>query len=70
MSWTHTRAILASTRRHHPDVDTTDLRRKLRAERLADTITRSLAQTPPLTVDERCALAALLLAGTHERAAA
>lgn len=62
MSWTRARARLAAAERHHPGADTTELRRELRAERLADAITRTLTEAPPLTAQERCRLAALLLA--------
>jgi hypothetical protein len=63
MGWTHTRALIAATRRHDPHADVTDLQRRLRAERLANTITTTLNRTPPLTTDQRRGLAALLLAG-------
>lgn len=59
MSWTVTRAQLAAARRHYPGADTSDLERKLRAERLADVIARTLAQDPPLTANQRRKLAAL-----------
>jgi hypothetical protein len=61
MGWTNTRARIAASRRHHPDRDTSGLERRLRAEHLADTITRALADTP-LTGDERRDLAVLILA--------
>jgi hypothetical protein len=70
MGWTESRARLAAMRRHHPDRDPTDLRRELRAARLAHTISLTLAQSPPLTADERRALAELLLAGTGAGATA
>ncbi|MEU4221018.1 hypothetical protein [Actinoplanes sp. NPDC026623] len=61
MSWTQARARLAAAERHHPGADTSELRRQLRAERLAKTITSTLIEMPPLTAQERCRLAALLL---------
>lgn len=62
MSWTQARARLAAAERHHPGADTSELRRQLRAERLAKAITTTLTASPPLTAQERCRLAALLLA--------
>jgi len=59
MSWTVTRAQLAATRRHYPDTDTSDLKRRLCVECLAESITRTLAKSPPLTGDERRRLAAM-----------
>lgn len=60
MGWTHTRAKIASTIRDHPDADVTQLRRQLRAERLAEHVRQSLAVDPPLTLEERARIAALL----------
>jgi hypothetical protein len=62
MSWTQARARIAAVERHHPGADTTELRRELRAERLAKAITSTLTEEPTLTSQERCRLAALLLA--------
>lgn len=60
-NWRVLRARLAATRRHHPEADLGPLERELRAARLADAITRAISQDPPLTFEERYALAALLL---------
>ncbi len=59
------RARLAAAVRHHPD-DTdaiTELRRDFRAERLADYITATVDDAPPLTTAQRDRLSALLQAG-------
>jgi hypothetical protein len=61
MSWTVARARLAAAGRYRPDADTSELRRELRAERLADAIKRALSQPPELTAEQRCTLASLLL---------
>lgn len=60
MSWTHARAKLAATQRHNPDADLTDLRRALKAERLADYIQRTVDAAPPLSREQRDRLALLL----------
>ncbi len=63
MSWTHARARLAATRRHHPDADTSLLERDLRAARAEAYIKRLVDGAPPLTPDQRDQLALLLRGG-------
>jgi hypothetical protein len=61
MPWAKARNTLGGVVRRHPDADVSHLRRQLRAARLAELIRRTLAQAPPLTSEERCELAAMLL---------
>lgn len=65
MSWTHTRAKIANTKRLDPDADVTDLKRQLKAERLEDYIQRTVDSAPRLTEAQRARLAALLTGGTR-----
>lgn len=60
MSWTHTRARIASTKKANPDADVTELRRQLKAERLEDYIKRVVDDAPPLSPEQRQKLAALI----------
>ncbi len=59
-SWTHTRARIAATKRHHPDVDTSDLERELRAAKAEDYLRRLVADGPRLTDEQKARLAVLL----------
>ncbi len=65
MSWTSERARVASLTRSRAvdDPDLVDARRCLKAERLADYITRTVEAAPPLTAEQRQRLAALLSCG-------
>lgn len=63
MSWTQTRSRIAVTVRDNPEADVTDLRRQLKAERLADYIERTVDAAPPLTTEQRTRLAAILQGG-------
>ncbi len=63
MSWTHARARLAATRRHHPDADTSLLERDLRAARAEDYIKRVVDAAPPLTAAQRERIALALRGG-------
>ena len=63
MSWTHTRAVIASTKKLHPEADLTDLRRQLKAERLVEHVKQVVDSAPPLTADQRARIAALLTNG-------
>ncbi|MGW4581950.1 hypothetical protein ACWELP_24975 [Rhodococcus aetherivorans] len=56
-------ATLGATRRHHPDADTTDIRRELAASTIEDHVRAVVAQAPPLTDEQRERIAALLRAG-------
>lgn len=61
----HYRAQVASLTRSRPtdDPDLLTARRNLRAERLAEHITASVEQAPPLTAEQRERLAGLLRGG-------
>lgn len=63
MSWTHTRSQIAHAKRKNPDADVTELRRQLKAERLAEHIAKVVAEAPPLTDEQRDRLAVLLRGG-------
>ena len=69
-TWTAERARVASlTRSRTPDdPDLLDARRKLRTERLADYIARTVDAAPPLTADQRDRLALLLRGGGPDAA--
>lgn len=61
MSWTRERARIAAHKRNHPEADIPgDLYRDLRAARLADYISQTLAAAPPLSIEQRERLALLL----------
>ena len=62
-SWTKTRSQIAHAKRRDPDADVTELRRQLKADRLADYINRVVDAAPPLTVEQRDRLALLLRGG-------
>ena len=59
-TWTAVRAEIARTIKADPGADVTELRRELRAAKLADTIERTVAGWPPLTARQRSVLAQLL----------
>lgn len=54
---------LAAEVRHRPNEDHTDLKRELKAERLAELITKVVDEAPPLTADQVSRLSALLRGG-------
>lgn len=59
--WTRARARLAVQTRHGADEQTlAELRRDVRAARLAEQIERTVAALPPLTDEQRAKLTALL----------
>lgn len=62
MSWTHDRARVAALSRDRApdDPDLLAAKRDLRASRAEEYIHRLLAETPPLTADERLHLTRLL----------
>ena len=66
MSWTNTRAKIAVKLRYDPTADVTELRRQLKAERLADYVERKLAEAPPITAAQRDTIAVLLRGGPNE----
>ena len=64
VAWTHTRSKLARAVKDGADEQTvTDLRRQLRADRLAEHITKVVDQAPPLTAEQVDRLAVLLRGG-------
>lgn len=64
MSWKSDRARIAAYRRHHPDSPVPDeLLSALRASKLAAHIEREVHAAPPLSVEQRSQLAALLQNG-------
>lgn len=65
MSWTKTRSLIATAKHRDPNADVTDLQRQLRAEVLANYITKVVSQAPPLTRAQRDELA-MLLRGTDD----
>lgn len=58
-AWTVTRSRLANVLKDDPAADVTDLRRQMKAERLAAYIRSTVDAMPPLTEDQRAKLAAL-----------
>lgn len=62
MSWTQERARVASLTRSRAadDPELVAARRNLKAERMADFIRRQLDTWPPLTIEQRESVAALL----------
>lgn len=58
--WRKTRSRIALTARDHPDADLTDLRKQLKAERLAEHVAKVVDSAPPLTDDQRARIAGLL----------
>lgn len=60
MGWTKTRSQIAHAKRRDPNADVTELRRQLKAERLAEHIAQQVAQWPPLTPAQLDRLAILL----------
>ncbi|TKV61337.1 hypothetical protein FDO65_06990 [Nakamurella flava] len=70
MAWTHTRSELGNAIKLGADEKTVaDLRRQLRADKLAEHIKKVVDQAPPLTAEQRDRLAALLRAGGGNAAA-
>lgn len=59
---------LAAVSRHRPDENHDDLRRDLKAERLADYIKTVVDTAPPLTPEQRARLAALFYGGRPDAA--
>ena len=64
-TWKHERARVASLTRSRPatDPELVDARQKLKAERLAEHVTKVVAQAPPLTPAQRDRIAVLLRGG-------
>jgi hypothetical protein len=59
---------IAAIERHHPNTDTGDLRRDMRAAKLAEHIKKVVASAPPLTDDQRARLSSLLRSNGDEAA--
>jgi hypothetical protein len=68
MSWTKTRSEIATTLQHHPHADVTELRRRLKAERLEEQIRSIVDSAPPLSDEQRARLMLLLAprGGDHD----
>ena len=62
--WTKTRSQIALTILKNPDADVTELRRQLKAERLALAVSSAVADWPPLTSEQREEIALILLRGS------
>ena len=62
-NWRKTRSQIAVAVRQHPDADVTELRRQLKAERLAEHIKQVVDSAPPLNSEQRARIAALLTSG-------
>lgn len=60
MSWTKTRSEIAHAKKADPSADVTELKRQLKAERLADHIQFVVDSAPPLSDEQRERIAALL----------
>jgi hypothetical protein len=63
MGWTHTRALIAHAKSVDANADVTELRRQLKAERLALHIQQVANSAPQLSDEQRAELAALLRSG-------
>jgi hypothetical protein len=61
--WTQTLNAIALDKKRNPNADVSALQLQLRAERLADYVSRAVAQAPPLTPEQRDRIVALLRAG-------
>jgi hypothetical protein len=59
-AWRRTRSEIARTIRKQKDADVTELRRRLRAERLAAHVSQALETAPPLTDEQRRVIARIL----------
>lgn len=66
MTWTKTRSEIANAKKSNPDADVTELRRKLREERLAAHIAEWLEGEPHLTPDQLDRIAGLLQEGVRK----
>jgi hypothetical protein len=61
-SWRTARAKLARQARYSRDADPTDLRREMRAGRLAEHVEQIVAQAPPLTREQLDRIAMIISA--------
>lgn len=61
--WTQTPNVIPLDKKRSPNPDFWALQLQLRAQRLADYVSRMVAQAPPLTPDQRDRIVALLSAG-------
>lgn len=64
-TWTHERARIASLSRSRQsdDPELIEAKRNLRAQRLADHVTKVLAEAPPLSDEQRGQIAQILRGG-------
>jgi hypothetical protein len=58
-----TKSAIGHETRYHPERDQTELRRRLKAELLTERIQREANSAPPLSVEQRAKIAAILLTG-------
>jgi hypothetical protein len=67
MSSATTHAKLSAEFRHRPNGDHTELKRQLKAEVLEERVREVVDSAPPLTIEQRAKIAAILLTGgDHE----
>lgn len=66
MAWTHTRSEIARAIRKNPNADVSDLKVRLRAERLEEHVRRVLEEAPPLNDVQRARIARLLRGGVAD----
>lgn len=62
-SWTKVRSDIAVAKRRDPDSDVTDLKRELKAARLAEHVRQVVESFPPLTTEQVDRIAVLLRGG-------
>jgi hypothetical protein len=63
MASKHTKSQLGLQIRYHPERDTTELRRQLKAELLEERVRREADAAPKLSIEQRAKIAAILLTG-------
>jgi hypothetical protein len=61
-SWRTARAKLARQARFNPEADPTELRREIRAGRLAEHVAQIVAEAPPLTREQLDRIATIIAA--------
>lgn len=64
VNWRVTRAHIASAARYAPGADTSNLRRAMRGQQLAEHVARVVDAAPPLTPAQRDAIALVLKGAT------
>lgn len=63
MTWQDTRSKIATTLKSDPNADVTELRRQMRAEHLAAYVERVVSEAPPLSDEQKGAIAQVLQGG-------